>query len=107
MTRTPPEPMGEDTNESSQDRLFAVRAWILAAIAALALGSQGPGAPSGPGLLPHLLPTPASSGAHGIVVASAPSPATSGTATPIAATPTVQQTSVEVELEIDAAQSPL
>jgi hypothetical protein len=102
MTMPPPERIGEDANESTRSRLFGPRAWLLAGIAALALGSQGPGAPSGPGLLPHLLPTPAVPGASGILVSSAPSPAITRAATPIAATPTVGRTSGDVTLELDA-----
>jgi hypothetical protein len=102
MAMPPPERIGEAANEPTQRRLFGPRAWLLAGIAALALGSQGPGAPSGPALLPHLLPTPPSSGASGKVVPSAPSPAISRTATPAAATPAVQRSSSDVTLELDA-----
>ncbi len=107
MSMPPPKRIGEDASEPSRSRLLALRPWLLAAAAALALGSQGPGAPSGPALLCRLLPTPASSADGGAGASSSPSPRITSVASPTAATPTVQQTSEDVALELGPVRSRL
>jgi hypothetical protein len=113
MSMPPSERMEEDTNEASRTRRLAVRFWLFAALAALALGSQGPGAPSGPALLHRLLPTPSASVVEETAVeASSPSPSLTSVAASIAATPTVerptvQRTSGEAALELGSLRSRL
>jgi hypothetical protein len=108
MSMPPSERIGEDAIEPSGSRLLALRPWLLAAAAALVLGSQGPGAPSGPALLPGLLPTPTSSAAEGTLdVSSSPSPGITSVASPVAATPTVRQTSGDLALELGSIRSRL
>jgi hypothetical protein len=108
MSMPPSERIGENASEPSRSRLLTLRPWLFAAAAALALGSQGPGAPSGPALLHRLLPTPSPSAADEEVVASSsPSPGITRVATPVAATPTAQRTSGDVALELGSVRSRL